>query len=245
MDWMARGRVTADNYEGINGSAHFRTSPGTRLDEILAITEVFADILASFFSSGHSYLAPPEAPCNSPVFTNPTTSSIRDCSGPEMATCLVVLACYFLPLNIYIALLIHTREYTATTAHPQAAFRSTHHPLPIVSISSFNLLDLPELNVSVNLQLISVMFRRVQSMAILYFRWTSSPHDDTDLRDPHTPDEESSRLASPVSSLAEIAIKQIQKKERHVSATLQSISEDLHLRKCLGANSGIHWRMFP
>lgn len=236
---------TAENGEGTNENTRLRPSPGMRLDEIFAVTEVFADILSNLYSSGHRHPAAPQCPGISPLSTTPGIDSIQGCVRPDMATLLVVLACYLWLLNIYTALLIRSRESSVATGHSQEAFRSTHHPLPVISIGSFNLLGLPELNVSINLHLISEMFSRVQSMAILCFQQTISYHDDAGLRGPHAFDGEGSRLASPMLSLAEIAMKQIQMKERHVSAILQNISENLHLRKCLGLNSGIHQHTFP
>lgn len=233
----------ADNDEGSpNGSFHSRPPPNTRLDEIFAATDIFSGILTSLLSPGPSRQAPPSPPGSLGTPTTPTSDPVQASDPPDIATLLVVASCYLRLLNIYTALLTRSREAPATPGYIQEAFGPAHHhhhPLPVVSVGSFSLVGLPELNVAINLHLISEMFNRAQSLAILCFQQAIGSHSDAEhFESPRTPDREDYGPPSPMASLAEIAMKQVQQKEQHVSAALRSISENLQFPKSPGIFSG-------
>lgn len=181
---------------------------------------------------------------------------------PDVATILSVLSCYLRLLDIYGILLANSQQflnYTPTTTPSNSSSRGHHSPnshsnsesqsLPILNVGSFSLLGLHDLNISVQLHMISQMLKRVQNMVSACVVELAPELDDTHTdplasasvspqtadggrwsRQGSTPGQSQgsgSGTSSSMTTAAEVALREIRSKEWVLWELLRTIGDSL------------------
>jgi hypothetical protein len=198
---------------------------GPRLDEIFAAAKALLDVLVELSAAAERAL------CATSTIPDMSPASALFDSGAndfyDTATALVVLACYVRLLGLYKSLAIRCR-YPAEAAGntiPEATSANvgtTDHgsTMPTVRLGSFNLLDLPELNASMNLHLADGMYRRLHSTTSSYFRKVSL-WNDVGCVSPNG----SSQSGSPMVEFVRTAVSEIEEKEIEIANMFRQSSE--------------------
>lgn len=215
-----------------------------RADDIFSATASLIEILDQLFSQRTG---------------NPTCQT-RPNGRPDVATVLSVLSCYLRLLDIYSGLLTSDDRFLRLqpTKNSHSKFKggsscsesdAQGHSTPVLNVGSFSLLGLHDLNVSVQLHMISQMLKRVQNMVLdcigdilpelsdANTSASASPNatdgprrDSTGARgymDQRGVLERSCERNSPMTSAAETAMGEIRRKEGILWGLLQSVNDDL------------------